>query len=57
MIKRPDEFDQANRPLQARLSAGINSGAAVPLDAVEWADIRREVANRIRQKSGKSIPD
>jgi antitoxin ParD1/3/4 len=51
---RDDMKRRAEDRLEALLLEGLNSGDPEPLDAAEWADIGREVQERLAAKPSET---
>ena len=51
---RAEQKERARETLEARLLEALDSGPATEMTAEDWADIRREVADRLekRKQSG-----
>ena len=45
-----DQRRRAQQELEAKLLEGLNSGPDVEMTSDDWADIRREVAQRLESK-------
>jgi antitoxin ParD1/3/4 len=52
IIQKAYRRDERRRRVEKLLLDGLNSGEATPLDAEEWASIRREVEERLSKERG-----